>query len=77
MLNYDFEESRLDQGPMFPFAGLSESNMSFGIAVDQAEYPTSTNAFEDFSESFDAMVSHPMMESSLNINSVSAEMFLT
>ncbi|RGP68818.1 hypothetical protein FSPOR_5024 [Fusarium sporotrichioides] len=67
--------SRPDQRPMFPSTGLSESNMNFGIAVDQAEYPTVTNTFEGFSESFDAMVSDPTMESSIDINSVLAEMF--
>jgi hypothetical protein len=42
VLNFNFHESRPDYGLIFPLTGLSESDMSFGIPVDQVEYPSST-----------------------------------
>ncbi|KAH6959539.1 hypothetical protein DER45DRAFT_644772 [Fusarium avenaceum] len=75
VLKFDFRESRPDYGLTFPLGGFSESNTSFGILPDQPEHTTSTATLEDFSKNFHAMASNPLMESSLEIDSVLAEIF--
>jgi hypothetical protein len=74
VLNFNFHESRPNYDLLFPLAGFPESNMNFGMPVDQVEYPSSTETF-DFSKSFDAMISNTMAGPGLEVSSVLAEMF--
>ncbi|SCV57292.1 uncharacterized protein FFB14_15064 [Fusarium fujikuroi] len=74
VLNFDFHDSRPDYDLIFPFGGFPESDMSFGMAVDQVDYSSSTETF-DFSKSFDTMIPNPMAERGLEVSLGLAEMF--
>ncbi|QGI98413.1 hypothetical protein CEK26_011482 [Fusarium fujikuroi] len=74
VLDFNFHESRPDYDLLFPLECFPESNMNFGMPVDQVECLSSTETF-DFSKSFDTLNPNPLTESSLEVSSVLAEMF--
>lgn len=74
VLDFNFHESRPDYDLLFPLECFPESNMDFGMPVDQVECLSSTETF-DFSKSFDTLNPNPLTESSLEASSVLAEMF--